>query len=259
MDESLRAFIRDAAAQGESMDQIKQQLVAKGWEPGVVSGAILQYQQEHPVFVQPIVKNFQEPTSTERSSSKPIRISFLLFFVLIGIGIGAFFLIRSRLTPVAVTDLQSTQALLTPAPTESTFSAYINPEFAFEIHIPKTWATKEFPTGAFGQEKRIAFGLVENLPQDIFIDNDYIWIKIFPTSDSSNYNDFMYIKSLSGEDTVKEITVQGMPAYLTSDFIVLEHNGLVYELHLLSNSETREPIGPIGINKTIFDSFRLTK
>jgi len=272
MDDQLHIFVKQAFDQGQTIEQIRSELLSVGWDESLIREAIhdvmsmpminrgfapvsdspkqvqqSQVQQINGVKQNPTTfKNVKSVTMAGKRIDDPRHPQIIRSFQVTGIATG----IIIALTGIGViggtvyyyTTSTNSSPLITKTEiqknspvdaTDTQMVRYKNEGLGFLMDKPRTWSVKEYPDGVYGLEKRIAFGETRSLPQTEFKQGNYGWIKIFPISDSKNYSNFLELGAVIGKDPqTKLYRLDGKPGVLHKDFVAVEYRGYVYEIHL---------------------------
>jgi hypothetical protein len=256
MDDSLHIFIKQALEQGQTKEQIEQELLAKGWDVPVVQTTISEVvsQQNLNAYsagqVEPVNTTTQNeqskvfisenPSQIVSNKSKLPKIIIAGVVVLLAVGSVAVYWYVSQSIDGSTSPAQIVEQTTTEN-VDTTYAPYTNDEYGFSMNLPLNWSTKDFAMGSYGEQKRMAFGKADQLPQEIFLDGEYVWIKIYPFSSANDYKDYIYLKSLVGEDdSVTERQLGGVTGIANNEFIAVEHNDMIYEIHLLRDPSTMD-------------------
>ncbi|MDQ3239065.1 MAG: hypothetical protein M3P33_00935 [bacterium] len=237
MDQDLLNYVGQALIRDTPVHELRAELISVGWDPVMVDEAIekltpsglqqfsklkIYGANENPDAQPLIVKKHYNITPVLTK----IVVGVMIFFVF---GTGILF-IKDKFfnEPLAISppDIDQTSANATPT------QFYYNVEHGFSVNIPPDWSVKEYPKDTYGDEWRIAFGFADDLPTDYFNEGSYIWIKIYPITNSKNYADFTYFASQVGQDKTTKTTLGGNVAFDTGVGVYSERKGFVYELYL---------------------------
>lgn len=269
MEDSLHDFIRKAREQGQTADQIQQELVGVGWDPAEVVKAMQEVfsaptvnrtflpvqdvynlstnnpatttysiPNQNPVKYAPRTFSQTNPEPQTQIVRKflPVRVALsIVAFLLVGSAVvgGTYFYITARSGDVAQNSTGVQENSLVNA-NNSNYIRFVNTEYKFSLNIPRTWSVKDFEPSSYVNEKRFAFGLIGDLPQEVFNQGKYIWLKIYSVDNRTSYGDFQYLKTLIGKNQgVFTAELGGEAGLRSGDFYAAEHEGRVYELHLV--------------------------
>jgi len=264
---SLSDFVVSASRQGQTVNQIKNELLSVGWDENTINTAIaplLQIQPPAAVLAPESNKYISDPHLNQSSHSMHKKVSTKLvvsglLFLLFASSVSVFYFINQK-------NNQEASILTEPTLTKSAqnsesgagFTTFSNTEYKFFFHMPDTWSSKEFSKGAYGSEKRIAFGEINELPTEFFKHGNYAWIRIYPISDSNQYSEFQLLKSQIGQGTIKAGSLGGKDGVDTGTSIAVEKDKYVYEMNLIAEQDSNLNWQYTNISNEIIASFTFT-
>jgi hypothetical protein len=261
----LNEFILAAAKQGETAEQISQQLIQAGWDKDAVARAIsilIPTSNPSQIYSPPKVDYISNPDFNQKDShsvhkkfNTKLIVSALFFLLFVSSGTVYYFVAQKNSREQTYVTEPTLTKSAQQSDQENGYITYTNLEYKFLFHMPNNWSSKEYSIGAFGSEKRIAFGEIEKLPSMFFNSGDYAWIKIYPLTDQKLYSEYQFLKSQVGQGTVKEGFLGGQVGIDTGTNVAVEKNGMIYEFNLPSTQDSNLNLQFTDVSQEIITSF----